>query len=323
MRHLLLPLAGATLLSSAAAAQQDSSFHAHVPRPAYVAAGPRVLVDEGHWNAFTTAEGRGRALQELLGADGYRVGVIAGRLTPAVLWDADVVVIAAARGLDWLTLKSNGGTVPDSAILAPAYTPDEARALHAWVQRGGGLVLAVDHFPYVRTMGVLATPFGVDLRDGYLADTAHLHRASLPDSFPAGTPLDGRVLASRANGLLAEHPITNGRDSTERVSEVVLFGGTSLCGPATSAVLVRLGDAAEQRTMGPFPASVPSRGCAQALALRVGRGRVVVLGDANGFVTAQERDLGTRRTKVGLSMSDVQNRQFVLNALHWVSGLIP
>jgi hypothetical protein len=49
---------------------------------------------------------------------------------------------------------------------------------------------------------------------------------------------------------------------------------------------------------------------------------VVVLGDANGFVTAQERMVGNKAVKVGLSMSDSDNRQLTLNIVHWLSGAL-
>jgi hypothetical protein len=304
-------------------AQPDPDFRPVIDRPVYAAPGPRVLVDEGHWNAFTEAEGRGGALRALLTADGYRVDGHQERFTTAALRGVRIVVIAAARGIDWFTLQMNGGQLPDSLRMAPAFRRDEVGALRQWVQDGGGLFLALEHFPYGRTMAGLAAGFGIDVRDGYLADTAHLHRASLPDTIRPNTPMESRVLASRANGLLTEHAITRGRDGSERVSAVVLFGGTSMCGPRGSDVLIRVGPTAEQRIAAGDPGESQALGCGQALAFAFGKGRVVVTGDANGFVTAQERDLGTKRAKVGLGMSDAQNRQFTLNAVHWLSRLAP
>jgi hypothetical protein len=303
-------------------AQQDTAFRPAVTRPAYGGRGPRVIVDEGHWNAFTPDEGRGVALIDLLRADGYRVSAFSQRFSQQGLRDADVLVITAARGLDWQTLRSNGGSIADSMISQPAYTAAESEAIVQWVRSGGALLLAVEHYPYGRTMARLAARLGVDVRDGYLADTAHLHRASLPDSIARGTPMESRILASRENGLLTDHLILGGRDSTERVSRVVIFGGTSFCGPPNSAPLIRVGATGEQRIAAGDPGQAAHVGCAQGIAFSLGRGRVVVLGDANGFVTAQERSVGAKQVKVGLSMSEADNRQFTLNALHWLSGAL-
>jgi hypothetical protein len=303
-------------------AQNDTTFRPVIRRPAYVGSGPHVVIDEGHWNAFTTDEGRGVALIDLLRADGYRVTSFDRRFSTQDLRDANVLVIAAARGRDWQSLRSNGGTEPDSMISQPAYSPDETAAIVQWVRAGGALLLALEHYPYGRTMAGLAARLGVDVRDGYLADTAHLHRASLPDSVARGTPMESRIVASRRNRLLSDHLILMGRDSTERVSGVVIFGGTSFCGPGDAAPLIRVAPTAEQRIAPGDPGTAPRVGCAQGLAFSLGRGRVVVLGDANGFVTAQERMVGNKAVKVGLSMSDSDNRQLTLNVVHWLSGAL-
>ncbi|CAN5795755.1 hypothetical protein BH23GEM9_BH23GEM9_15920 [soil metagenome] len=319
----LLVLTTCSFICTPAEAQNDHGFRPRISHPAYTANGPRVLVDEGHWNAFTLEEGRGSALHDLLRADGYRVAAISSAFTPSALEAADILIVAAARGLDWNTLESSSGGTPDSAVMFSAFTHAEIEDVRAWVDGGGGLLIAAEHFPYAHTMAALAMVFGVELRDGILADTANLHVASLPDSFPSGTPMDGRILASRENELLRPHSITRGRAPAEEVASVVFFGGTSLCGPASSHTLVTLSRTAEQRPLGPFPQPQPQRGCAQAIAFPHGNGRVVVLGDANGFVTAQERDLGTKRVKVGLSMEDADNQQFLLNTVRWLSKLLP
>lgn len=305
-----------------ATAQSDTTFRPVIHRPAYSGSGPRVVIDEGHWNAFTTDEGRGVALVDLLRADGYRVTSFDRRFSAQSLRDADVVVVAAARGMDWQQLRSNGGSEPDSIVSRPAYTPEETAAIAEWVRAGGALLLALEHYPYGRTMAGLASRLGITVQDGYLADTAHLHRASLPDSIARGTPMESRILATRENRLLSDHMILRGRDSTERVGSVVIFGGTSLCGPPAAAPLIRVAPTAEQRIAAGDPGTAPRIGCAQGLAFPFGRGRVVVLGDANGFVTAQERMVNNKPVKVGLSMSDADNRQLTLNALHWLSGAL-
>jgi hypothetical protein len=59
-----------------------------------------------------------------------------------------------------------------------------------------------------------------------------------------------------------------------------------------------------------------ARGWAQAVAIEPGKGRVVILGEA-AMVSAQ-RD-GNRR--FGMNLPGCDNRQFTLNAMHWLTRL--
>jgi hypothetical protein len=64
-----------------------------------------------------------------------------------------------------------------------------------------------------------------------------------------------------------------------------------------------------------------------AIAFNVGRGRVVISGEA-GMFTAQvfrEKDENGRDKfvgKMGMNVSGNDDRQYVLNVLHWLSGLL-
>ena len=68
--------------------------------------------------------------------------------------------------------------------------------------------------------------------------------------------------------------------------------------------------------------SVSVTGRAQGLAMSFGEGRFVALGEA-GFLTAQVVRLsdGTE-TPFGLNVPGNDNRQLVLNIMHWLSGLL-
>jgi hypothetical protein len=122
-----------------------------------------------------------------------------------------------------------------------------------------------------------------------------------------------RLVFSRDNGLLDDDPITNGRSARERVNRVVTFTGQSLSGPADAIPLLRLSDGAydwESRKI-----RYPAKEHAQALALEFGKGRVVVAGEAAMF-SAQVDPLGI---KFGMNRADNDDRQFLLNILHWLS----
>ena len=59
---------------------------------------------------------------------------------------------------------------------------------------------------------------------------------------------------------------------------------------------------------------VSATGRAQAIALPFGKGRVVVFGEA-AMLTAQERNFG-------MNYPGTDDRQLVLNVMHWLSDLL-
>jgi hypothetical protein len=69
--------------------------------------------------------------------------------------------------------------------------------------------------------------------------------------------------------------------------------------------------------------SEPVGGRAQGVALTFGQGRVVVLGEA-AMVSAQVATLTDPAVtiRVGMNVPGYDNRQFLLNLLHWLSGLL-
>src|SRR5439155_1501531 len=85
-------------------------------------------------------------------------------------------------------------------------------------RNGGALLLSAAHAPFGSAADSLARRFGVDMSTGYTFDPAHadssLHNPSC-------------LVYSTANGLLGEHAITRGRDSTERVRRIIAFTGQS------------------------------------------------------------------------------------------------
>ena len=64
--------------------------------------------------------------------------------------------------------------------------------------------------------------------------------------------------------------------------------------------------------------SVDASGRSQGVALEMGKGRVVVLGEA-AELTAQIDDSGNR---FGMQTSDNDNQRFALRIAHWLSRLI-
>ncbi len=105
----------------------------------------------------------------------------------------------------------------------------------------------------------------------------------------SGPTADGLAF-SRAKNQLGDHAILRGRSAAERINRVLTFNGQSVTGPPGSVAL-----------------------------LKFGRGRVVVLGEAN---TLAAEIYGNPPRRVGMNVPQCDNRQLALNIVHWLSGLI-
>jgi hypothetical protein len=284
----------------------DSAFDAQVTAPAYRGDGPVVLYDEGHLNTHTTTGGY-KPLADLMRNDGYALRVARQPLTTPALEGATVLVLVLARGAN-------------DANDDPAYSEAETAVIQRWVRAGGSLLLITDHWPFGSAVSSLARRFDISMGAGIVQDTAN-HDVERGDS---------HLVFSEENGLLRDHPIIRGRGQAERVHRVLTFTGQSLQGPAAAVAFLALSDAATERPPGPpsveraggdvrvsmeYGAPVAAGGRAQGLALEVGSGRVVVLGEA-GMLRAQRERNGAL---VGMNVPGYDNRQLALNIMHWLS----
>ncbi|MDP1889596.1 MAG: DUF4350 domain-containing protein [Gemmatimonadaceae bacterium] len=302
-----LPLLAAGLLVSPVAAQQvaDSSFTVPSIASAYPrGAGPVVLLDEAHTN-FHTLDGRYFVFGNVLRQDGYQVRPSRVPLTARALAGARVLVIANALH------ASNAGRweLPTPS----AFTSAEIAAVRDWVSTGGALLLIADHMPFPGAASALAEAFGVHMRNGFAYDSSRRN---------------SRFAFTRASGRLAAHPVTDGRGAAERVDSVVAFTGQAFAVDAPGRALMTLERGTlvlEPRVAWQFDAktpTVPGAGLLQGAVLPFGRGRVAVFGEAAMF-SAQ---LGGGARRVPMGMNDPaapQNPQFLLNVMHWLSGLLP
>jgi hypothetical protein len=195
----------------------------------------------------------------------------------------------------------------------PAFERNEVAALAAWVHDGGSLLLIADHMPFPGSVAELADAFGIAFLNGYAVK-----------SIEAG----GTLIFTRAGGL-ADHAITRGRNPAEQIAAIKAFTGQAFRARVPVEPLMRMPDdwlVLFPREAAKFTSATPSesaRGLLQGAVLRHGQGRVAVFGEAAMF-TAQTQFLGD--TVVGrMGMNDPeapQNAQFVLNVMHWLSGLL-
>lgn len=289
----------------------DPNFRVAISHPAYVDTHPKVLFDEAHKN-FHTSTGRYKPFAQLLLADGYQVKPNKEKFSQESLNGYDILVISNAKGM--------------KVKYEPAFTEQECEAVRDWVNSGGSLLLIADHYPMGSAAKNLSEQFGVNMSCGETADSAHYDTTSSDKA---------QLIFSRDNGLLAAYTITEGRDSNERINRVITFTGQSLKGPPGSFALLPLGETATEiipdsiwvkksmlffaTTHTRFSEPVSAAGRTQGVALTYGEGRVVVLGEA-AMLTAQIDDMTGK--PFGMNVPGIDNRQFTLNIMHWLSGLL-
>jgi len=234
--------------------------------------------------------------------------------TAALLAKCDLLVIANAPA-------------PRRSSSLSAFSPAESDAVQQWVQNGGSLLL-ITNAPFGSGSELLAERFGVNMGLRLIRDTAN--------------QIDDHLVFSREKDLLGDHAILRGRSESERINRVFTFNGQSLKGPPGSFDLLKLSETAKEEIRDPRgpmsarrnmmsatggkasssagPKEMSAAGRAQGIALQDGRGRVVVMGDA-ADLAAQLFGVDPPR-KIGMNVPGCDNRQFALNIVHWLSGLI-
>lgn len=331
----LVGLLSLAILPMAASGQQiaDPNFDAKVALPAYSKSHPKILFDEAHDN-FHTATGRYKPFADLVTNDGYSVTSNKEKFQPKTLAGYEVLVIVNALGAAQQNLP---------AASQPAFTDEECDAVRDWVRAGGALLLIADHAPFGAAAEKMAQRFGVEMSKGHTGDAIN-HDPEGNMTF---------LVFSRSNKLLADHPITRGRATSEQLNTVLSFTGQSLKGPEGSVAFLKLADTAFDRQPNPNATpvtldrlpngdplppgvriqgrapgpSVSAAGRAQGIALSLGKGRVVVLGEA-AMLSAQvvqgpaAQLMGQKEIQMGMNRKGIDNRQLALNVMHWLSGML-
>ena len=258
-------------------------------RPAFTGWHPRVAIDEAH-NNFHTAEGRYKPFADLVSNDGCVVSRNTGPLDAQALGRCDVLVIANA------SVPDAGG---DATNPSSAFTDEECWAVQRWVWEGGSLLLITDHEPFGSASVALARRFGVVMNNSGTTDPANDDQKT------------GGLNFSRERGLILDHPITIGRDPSERINRVMTFYGQAVYGPVGSTPFLRFSDTATYESPG---GEQSAAGWAQGVALSYGAGRVVVMGEA-AELSAQLAGL----EPMGMNVPGIDNRQMALNIMQWLS----
>jgi hypothetical protein len=258
-------------------------------------------VDASHHN-FHTAAGRYKPFADLLRRDGYAVRGSDGLFTAESLRGVEILVISNAL---------NERNREDWSLPTPsAFVDEEIRAVQEWVGAGGSLLLIADHMPFPGAVENLGAAFGLHFSNGMVGQ---------------GPQLEATIRFSRPEGGLADHLITRGRRESERVEFVVTFGGSAFQAPENAQPLLVFDESAISFTpekagnFGPGSPQEPVGGWLQGAVLHAGKGRLAVFGEAAMFSAQVAGPI-----RFGMNSADApHNAQFLLNVMHWLSGLLP
>lgn len=288
-----------------AGAQQvnDPDADVSVAHPAFPQKdGPVVAIDSGHYN-FHTIAGRYQPFASVLRNDGFRVVDFNSAFTRDGLTPFRVLVISnalpAALVKDW------------SLPATSAFSPAEIEALKAWVMEGGSLLLIADHRPFAGSAGELAAALGFSFVDGVVERD----------------PLGQRDIFTLADGSLRADVVTQGRDAESTVTSLQTFTGSAFHAPPTARPIIVLpAGYKSHECLLPCRGTVAESdvgGYLQGAVMPSGKGRIAVFGEAAMF-SAQVVKGTNPPFRGGFNAKGAeQNKQFVLNLVEWLAGVLP
>ncbi len=279
----------------------DPEFNSMVKEPAYdIGKGPKILLDNGHYN-FMVQWDFIKPFADLAMSDGYLTIVDSLKFTPEHLTEFDVVMIISALPFDF--------TTKTEVTNESTFSQEEINSLYNWVYNGGSLLVFSEHAPFDQAINPLLNRFGITSSIGTTIDTINYNKNIGRTGWIEFTIENG--------GLNNEHPIILGQNKEERVSKLLTFGGSALTGEGYTNLL-KLFKSSEniKHSTGVGPSG---KGNSQGLAGKIGKGKVVALGDSNGFTAMLfNKDDGSKQ-KAGMNLEEYDWKQFVLNTLHWLS----
>lgn len=289
----------------------DPSFRFDNPNPAFALGhGPRVCIDEAHYNAHTMSQ-LYAPFAAVLRSDGFRPSAVTEPISTDGLRDCEILILGSGRSTN--PLASDFWAYPHPS----AYSRAEIDVLIRWVRGGGALLLIWDHSPAAGAAGDIAAIFGVQTLDAWA------------DATPQGNYPE---IVRRSDHLVADHPIVRGRSPREQIDSLATHGAGAffpskliepvlLFGQGATA-WVRLGE------MGQGISDIPEaewpafniQGWLLAGVRRWGSGRVVFFGDSTAC-TAQL--YGASRIPLAMSHpAGAQNALFCLNMVRWLAGIL-
>jgi hypothetical protein len=303
MKNILLCSFLLISVFSSAQMLNDSPFNANVSNPKYkLGKGPSILIDAAHHN-FIIEMGLIKPLVDVLHADGYITKIDSQVFTKNYLSKYKTLVIMPA-----MPFKFGTKNIINDEI---TFTNEELTILQDWVNQGGSLLMLSEHAPIDKSMTPLFNKFGITTTTGIIYDSAYC------DTSIKLSTNQTYIQYTTENGLLnTNHPITQGQNSTEAIHRIVVYGGSGMIGQAYTNIFRTSPYATIRKWSGNLPSGTVSSQC---LAGEFGKGRLVALGDCNGF-TAMYINSGGKKYSAGMQVNNYDWKQFVLNTFHWLSN---
>ena len=194
-----------------------------------------------------------------------------------------------------------------------AFTVKELDTLEDWVREGGGLILVVDHMPVAGAGRDLLSRFGVTISNGFAAKSERLDGYEPSDVMKATNLRFCRD--DSLDGLINSHPI-NDEELGSPINLVLTSGGSAFRLPEHGEPLLTFGPGTTSlvpEVSWEFDDDTPRidvNGWVQAGVVRIGHGRVAVLGDSQPLTVPAYFD--------GPPTAD--NVDFTLNLFRWISA---
>ncbi len=176
-----------------------------------------------------------------------------------------------------------------------------------------------DHMPMAGAVKPLSASFGIRLLDGFVFEQNALNSEGTLDDFDRG----GWITFCRGADGLATHPVTEGRQDSERIEHLTTDTGSAFRLPVNFVSLITLG--AGSISVMPDTAWALHRenrrddvaGWSQAAVGCVGAGRVALLGDAWLFMPEATFDDAEQEVAARY------HPRFTANLINWTAGRLP
>ena len=254
------------------------------------AARPVIVLAEGH-NNFGKRDSFFAEMEAFLAREGFEFRQHMGAITREALEGVSILHTDNALAPE----NQDNWTLPTPS----AFTTEEISVIHDWVRDGGSLLMVIEHMPFGGSYEDLARAFNIETSNGFAVDKRLLNDYSEENISHAGY-----FVFSRDAGSLGDHPILAGRHPRERIESVAADVGSAFRLPAgTVSLLTFASDAIslEPSVSWEFDSTTPCRpvsGWSQGGVMKVGKGRVAVLGDNFPY----------------------DHPQFTVNLYRWLSG---
>ncbi len=255
------------------------------------AARPVIVFDEGHNNFGDNRDSFRGEMEQFLTTEGFELRQSMGAFSRDSLKGVSILHTDNALAPE----NKDNWTLPTPS----AFNSEEISVIYNWVHDGGSLLMVIEHMPFGGSYEDLARAFNVETSNGFAVDERLLNDYSEESISNAGY-----FVFSRDNGSLGEHPILAGRQPHERIESVAADVGSAFRLPERAVSLMTVASDAislEPSVSWKFDSTTPRRpvaGWSQGGIMKVGKGRVAVLGDNFPY----------------------DHPQFTVNVYRWLSG---